>query len=67
MCSFFCPQCQKETEMLSLKEAATAAGVTTRTIYNWREELHVMETPGGRKLICKSSMVRLCSPDFDRR
>ncbi|MEW6209455.1 MAG: excisionase [Acidobacteriota bacterium] len=53
--------------MLSIKDAANAAGVTTRTIHNWKEKLHVLETPGGRKLICKPSIVRLCSDNSDRR
>ena len=69
MSLFFCPQCEKETEMLSIQDAANAADVTPRTIHNWKRsgKLHVLETPGRRKLVCKPSMVRQCSNTFDQR
>jgi hypothetical protein len=68
MCLFFCPLCERENEMLSVKDAAIVANVTTRTIHNWKRsnKLHVFETPGKRKLVCKASLVGPCSTLPDR-
>jgi excisionase family DNA binding protein len=45
---------------ISPKEAASAAGVTTRTIYQWLEagKLHFSETTEGETLICLDSLLQ---------
>jgi hypothetical protein len=54
--------------MLSIKDAAIVANVTTRTIHNWKRsrKLHILETPGGRKIVCKTSLINHCSTLPDR-
>jgi len=42
-----CPFCAKDTQMLSIKEAASSTGSCIRTIYEWmkKDRLHVIELP----------------------
>jgi excisionase family DNA binding protein len=44
--------------MITVEEAASLAHVSSRTIYRWIEggELHFIETPAGRVLICFDSL-----------
>ena len=50
----FCPSCVVEVEMVSVGEAAQAAGLSEREIFRLVEsgELHHAEAPDGRLLIC---------------
>lgn len=56
---FFCPQCDTQTEMLTINEAADKAGK------NWREivkavkagEIHSSETEKGEIFICAESLT----------
>jgi hypothetical protein len=59
MVMYFCPYCGRETEHLSVTDAAASAHVTRRTIYNWLEHslVHVVHRPSGRKFICVRSLV----------
>jgi len=60
MCTHFCEPCNKETELLTIKEAAYEAGICRRTLHNWIRvgRLHLMEDAGGHTLICKQSLIR---------
>jgi len=44
--------------MITPYEAATLAGVSSRTLYRWIEEakLHFSEEPGGSLLVCADSL-----------
>jgi hypothetical protein len=54
-----CPFCSQPNAMLTVDEAATIAGVTSRTIYSRAEAggLHFVETAAGRLLICTNSIL----------
>lgn len=60
MSSYYCERCGKLTELLSIKEVSYYISVSRRTVYNWieRGNLHLLETPGGRTLICKGSLLQ---------
>lgn len=55
-----CPFCARDTQMLSIKEAAASSGSCVTTIYDWinKDRLHVIELPSRRKLICRASLFR---------
>lgn len=59
MLQAYCPDCKKESEMLSIKEVIYAARICRRTVYDWirRGRLHLMEDAGGHTLICKRSLI----------
>ncbi len=59
MVMYFCPFCGRETEHLNVSDAAMAAHVTRRTVYNWldRALVHCVHHPSGRKFICAPSLV----------
>jgi len=59
MVMYFCPYCGRETEHLSVSEAAQSVHVTRRTVYNWLERslVHCVHRPSGRKFICVCSLV----------
>ncbi len=59
MVMYFCPFCGRETEHLSVTDAAASAHVTRRTVYNWLERalVHCVHRPSGRKFICVRSLV----------
>ncbi len=59
MVMYFCPYCGRETEHLSVTDAAASVHVTRRTIYNWLERslVHFVHRPSGRKFICIRSLV----------
>ena len=54
-----CPTCARVTQMLEIKEAASFLKCSHTSIYNWinKGNLHLMQQPGGRTVICKSSLV----------
>src|SRR5882724_3626163 len=54
----WCGRCGQWTKMITVDEAATIAGVSSRTIYRWAdcEKLHFTETCEGRLLICSDSI-----------
>jgi hypothetical protein len=54
----WCHECGQRTKMVTVDEAATAAGVSSRTIYRWAdgETVHFTETSEGRLLICFESI-----------
>jgi excisionase family DNA binding protein len=55
----WCPRCSQQTKMITVDEAATVAGVSSRTIYRWADvdTLHFTETSEGRLLICLKSIT----------
>jgi excisionase family DNA binding protein len=55
----WCQDCASVANFISPKEAASAVGVTTRTIYQWLEagKLHFSETREGETLICLDSLL----------
>ncbi len=56
----WCAECAAEVGMLTPEEAAAIAGVSARSIYRRIEagQLHFVETPDGRLLLCFRSLVR---------
>ena len=64
----YCPQCERETEMISIGEAQIFIGRCRRTIYNWIEAdlVHLIATPSDRMLICKASLARPRASRCDR-
>lgn len=54
----WCNECGKRTKMVTVDEAATIAGATSRTIYRWAdaEKLHFTETAAGVLIICFNSL-----------
>jgi len=54
----WCYECGHRTTMITVDEASTVAGVSSRTIYRWAEaeKLHFTETSEGRLLICCDSI-----------
>ena len=59
----WCRECNQRVKMITVDEAASIAGVTSRTMYRWAdaEELHFTETSEGRLLICCESLVPLAT------
>jgi hypothetical protein len=53
-----CPQCDGEVTMLSVPLAASAAGVSTRTLYRWigDDRIHFRESADGTVRICEKSL-----------
>jgi hypothetical protein len=58
--SGWCAECAEQVRLLTPEAAATAAGVSVRTIYRRVEarELHFTETAEGRLLICLTSILK---------
>ena len=54
----WCAECADQVRMVAPDEAATAASVSSRTIYRWVEarRIHFTETPEGFLLICHNSL-----------
>lgn len=54
----WCKPCRREVLMLAVDEAASLAGVSSRTMYQWVEEqrVHFLETRDGLLLICSDSI-----------
>lgn len=54
----WCHECGRRIKIITVDEAATIAGVTSRTIYRWAdaEKLHFTETAEGVLMICSSSL-----------
>lgn len=59
MCTIYCEGRGIESELLTIKEAAHAAGISCRTMHYWIKggRLHLMEDAGDLTLICKRSLV----------
>ena len=57
----WCEGCAGVASFMSPEEAAAAAGVTTRVIYQWLEagRLHFWETAEGQTMICLNSAWNL--------
>lgn len=55
-----CPLCGKRTRLLCIKEVAFLLRACRRTVHYWikRGTVHTVKTPGGRTLICQSSLFR---------
>jgi hypothetical protein len=53
-----CSECRCDVNMLSVPLAASAAGVTPRTLYRWVEahRVHFREATDGTVLICQNSL-----------
>lgn len=54
----WCAACAQTVMMLTPEEAATVAGVSTRTIYRWVEtdRAHFDEAPDGTLRVCLNSL-----------
>jgi hypothetical protein len=63
--SAWCPQCQRDVEMLSPEQAARASGATTLSVYRRAEagEIHFLETAEGALLICPNLILATAKPD----
>jgi len=55
-----CPQCGDEVQMVSVDEAASIRGVSSREMYQQVEsaQVHFSEKPDGRLLICRASLLK---------
>jgi hypothetical protein len=55
----WCLKCRDVACMLTIDQAALAAGVSSRTIYRYVEEdrIHYIETAEGLLLICRNSLA----------
>ena len=60
----WCAECPPQIPLLTPDEAAALACVSTRTIYRWVEsqQVHYLETSGGRLLVCPNSLPTLIRP-----
>jgi excisionase family DNA binding protein len=56
-----CSECAGQVKMVTADEAATLAGVNSRTVYRWIEEgkVHFLEPSDGLPLICLNSLYDL--------
>lgn len=54
----FCPECQKEVEMLKLDSITSQTGVSTRELFRLIENnaIHSIETATGHLLACRNSL-----------
>ena len=55
----WCRECNQRVKMVTVDEAASIAGVTSRTMYRWAdaEKLHFTETADGVLMICRASLT----------
>lgn len=55
-----CPLCGKRTQLLCIKEVAFMLRACRRTVHYWinQGKVHGVKTPGGRTLICQSSLFQ---------
>lgn len=55
----WCQECPEPSRMFSPEQAAVLAGVSQRFLYRMieAEQVHFKETPGGRILVCPSSLL----------
>ena len=55
----WCRECNQRVQMVTVDEAASIAGVTSRTMYRWAdaEKLHFTETADGVLMICGASLT----------
>jgi excisionase family DNA binding protein len=55
-----CPNCNRLSEMLTIKEAFVFMENSRRTIYRWIDDgkVHIRRSAGGHTLICKTSLLR---------
>lgn len=55
----WCRRCNQRVKMVTVDEAASIAGVTSRTMYRWAdaEKLHFTETADGVLMICHTSLT----------
>ena len=65
MCVHYCEVCRRDAELLTIKEAAHAAGTCPRTMHSWikKGHLHLMQDAGGHTLICKRSLIGTYTKD----
>lgn len=56
----WCPDCGRQTQMVTADEAALLCRISARAIYVRLEanQLHFIETPDGLVLICADSLAR---------
>jgi len=60
MNNFFCPQCSKPVELVTVNHASHVSKVSRKTIYNWitQDKVHAYETAGGQIRVCLESLIR---------
>jgi hypothetical protein len=53
-----CPECRRRIILVGIPRAADAIGMSTKTMYKWIQKglVSSVRTPGGRTLICFSSL-----------
>ena len=56
----FCPECQEKVEMMTLDEATSKTGISTRETFRLIEDhqVHSIETTSGHLLICLNSLEK---------
>ena len=59
MCIHFCEACNRDTNLLTIKEAQYEVRVCRRTMHYWikKGRLHLMQDAGGHTLICERSLI----------
>ena len=59
-----CAECGEQATMLTLDEATTVFGISTRKLFQFVEEgkLHFMETIKGTLLVCSESLSAIAAP-----
>lgn len=57
----YCPECQKEVEMLRLDDITSQTGKSTRELFQLIENnlIHSIETESGHLLICLNSLQEI--------
>ena len=57
---FFCEHCRKVTRFMPIHCASKEIGVSRTTMYTWmqRQQVHWLELPSGRAMICQESLMQ---------
>jgi excisionase family DNA binding protein len=60
MKSYYCSQCARQVELVTIVQASLLSKVSRKTIYNWitQEKIHAYKTAGGQIRICANSLIR---------
>jgi excisionase family DNA binding protein len=60
MVAYYCLQCSKEVQLMTINHASLVSRVSRKTIYNWiaQGKVHAYETAGGQIRVCLESLIR---------
>jgi hypothetical protein len=60
MNTFYCPQCSKAIQLVTVNQASFVSKVSRKTVYNWigLKKIHAYETAGGQIRVCSESLIR---------